>query len=146
MPLFQDFRDLLEAFVASSVEFVLVGGYAVIFHGRPRATKDMDLLVSIDDANRERLATALEAFGAPDNVVRGARELAAGEVVFFGVSPLRVDLLASASGIDFADVRERPVCGRNTSVPRPAAMSCSGRQASSMSKSKRCASLPGPTS
>jgi predicted nucleotidyltransferase len=51
MHLFPDFRDLLEAFVASGVEFVVIGGYAVIFHGRPRATKDIDLLVGIDAAN-----------------------------------------------------------------------------------------------
>lgn len=117
MHLFQDFRDLLEAFVASGVEFVLVGGYAVIFHGRPRATKDMDLLVGIDDANRERLASALESFGAPENVVRGARELSEGEVVFFGVSPLRVDILASASGIDFTDVRKRAIVAQLDGIP-----------------------------
>jgi len=119
MHLFQDFRDLLEAFVASNVEFVLVGGYAVIFHGRPRATKDLDLLVGIDDDNRRRLAEALEAFGAPDNVVCGARELIAGEVVYFGVSPLRVDLISSASGIDFADVRERAIIAELDGLPVP---------------------------
>ena len=88
-------------------------------HGRPRATKDLDLLVGIDDANRSRLARALEAFGAPDNVVRGARELGAGEVVYFGVSPLRVDLLGSASGIDFADVRERAIVAELDGMPVP---------------------------
>jgi len=119
MHLFQDFRDLLEAFVASHVEFVLVGGYAVIFHGRPRATKDLDLLVGIDDDNRRRLAQALETFGAPDNVVRGARELVVGEVVYFGVSPLRVDVLASASGIDFVDVRERAIVAELDGLPVP---------------------------
>ena len=54
--LFPDFRDLLEAFVASGVEFVLIGGYAVIFHGRPRATKDLDILVGTEGENLERLA------------------------------------------------------------------------------------------
>ena len=43
MNLPSDFRDLLEAFVRGGVEFVLVGGYAVAFHGRPRATKDIDI-------------------------------------------------------------------------------------------------------
>lgn len=109
MDLFQDFRDLLEAFVASEVEFVLLGGYAVAFHGRPRATKDMDLLVGTSPENRERLATALDAFGAPSNVIESARRLSEGEVLFFGVSPLRVDILASASGIEFSDVHDRAV-------------------------------------
>ena len=109
MHLFPDFRDLLEAFVASGGEFVLIGGSAVIFHGRPRATKDLDLFVGIDDANRQRLAEALSTFGAPANVIEAARNLAPGEVVFFGVSPLRVDLLASASGIEFSGVHERAI-------------------------------------
>src|SRR5687767_1493265 len=102
MHLFPDFRDLLEAFVASGVEFVVIGGYAVIFHGRPRATKDIDLLVGIDAANRERLGAALEAYRAPSSVVEAARTLKSDEVVYFGVSPLRVDILGSASGIEFA--------------------------------------------
>jgi predicted nucleotidyltransferase len=117
MHLFQDFRDLLAAFVASGAEFVLIGGYAVIFHGRPRATKDLDLLVGIDEGNRERVAQALTDFGAPANVVEGARNLAPGEVVYFGVSPLRVDVLATASGIDFAEVHARAVAATLDGVP-----------------------------
>ncbi len=64
MDLFPDVKDLLEAFAASGVRFVLVGGYAVIFHGRPRATKEVDLLVAIDEANRRALTNGLESFGA----------------------------------------------------------------------------------
>jgi len=109
MNLFPDFRDLLAAFVSSEVEFVLIGGYAVIFHGRPRATKDLDLLVGSDDANRARLAAALSMFGAPPSVVQAARAIGPTDIVYFGTSPLRVDLLASASGVDFDRVRERAV-------------------------------------
>jgi predicted nucleotidyltransferase len=119
MHLFPDFRDLLEAFVASGVEFVLLGGYAVVFHGRPRATKDLDLLVGIDAANRDRLGRALEIYGAPSNVVTAARSLAADEVIYFGVSPLRVDILGSASGIDFTEVHARAVVARLDGVPVP---------------------------
>lgn len=104
MDLFDDFKDLLAAFEASRVEFVLLGGYAVAFHGRPRSTKDIDLLVGTSGENRMRLAEALERFGAPTVVVDGARKLSEGEVLYFGVSPLRVDILASASGIDFESV------------------------------------------
>ena len=67
--LFPDFADLLAAFAACKVEYVLLGGYAVVFHGRPRATKDLDILVGLTDENRERLASALEAFGAPPAIV-----------------------------------------------------------------------------
>jgi hypothetical protein len=88
---------------------VLIGGYAVIFHGRPRATKDIDLLVATDDENRAALGEALALFGAPADIISAARNLKPTEVLYFGISPLRVDLLGSASGIDFEGVHARSV-------------------------------------
>ena len=69
MDLFPDFRDLLAAFDDSGARYVVVGGYAVIFHGRPRATKDLDLLVAVDDDNRGKVAEALASFGAPASII-----------------------------------------------------------------------------
>jgi predicted nucleotidyltransferase len=109
MDLFPDFKDLLAAFAASGVRYLLIGGYAVIFHGRPRATKDMDLLVSLDDANRERLLDALSAFGASPTVIGAARSMTVDDIVYFGVSPLRVDLLGSASAVAFDAAYSRAV-------------------------------------
>ena len=109
MNLFDDFKDLLAVFEASQVKFVLLGGYAVSFHGRPRSTKDIDLLVEVSSENRTRVADALQHFGAPTVVVDGARQLSEDQVLYFGVSPLRVDILGSASGIEFAPVYERAV-------------------------------------
>ncbi len=71
MHLHPDFSDLLAAFAAADVRFVLIGGYAVAYHGRPRATKDMDLLVSGRGDNPDKIAEALEMFGAPANVISG---------------------------------------------------------------------------
>jgi len=107
MDLFPDFKDLLEAFASFEVECVLLGGYAVIFHGRPRATKDLDLLVSLEGDNLERVAKALTAFGAAPQVIDAVRRMTADQVVYFGVPPLRVDLLGSASGVAFRDVLAR---------------------------------------
>ncbi len=117
MDLFPDFKDLLAAFADSNVECVLIGGYAVAFHGRPRATKDLDLLVGSSGPNRERLARALQVFGAPVSVVEAARSLKESEIVYFGISPLRVDLLASASGIKFEEVYSRAVHTTLDGVP-----------------------------
>jgi hypothetical protein len=117
MDLFPDFRDLLAAFAASGVEYVLVGGYAVTFHARPRSTKHLDLLVSLSQENRERLARALSAFGAPKNVVDGARDLTANDIVYFGSIPFRVDIIGSASGIEFAEVHSRAVQTTLDGVP-----------------------------
>ncbi len=117
MHLFPDFKDLLAAFAASGVRYVLVGGYAVVFHGRPRATKDLDLLVALDPDNLQRLADALDQFGAPVNVVESARQLRAQDIVYFGAPPLRVDLLGSASGVEFDAVYARAVDTKLDDVP-----------------------------
>jgi hypothetical protein len=107
MDLHPDFRDLLAEFARSGVSFVLLGGYAVGIHAKPRATKDLDLLVSGQGDNLERVASALSAFGAPASVVTAARSLAPTEVVYLGVPPVRIDILRQADGIDTEQVIAR---------------------------------------
>jgi hypothetical protein len=70
----------LEEFARSGFEAVLVGGYAVAYHGRPRATKDIDLLLEGSEANLERAAGALARFGAPSHVVEAVRRQAPTEM------------------------------------------------------------------
>jgi len=69
MSLQTDFRDLLEAFAAEDVAYLLIGGYAVAFHAEPRFTKDLDLWLEDTTENLERVRRALESFGAPPEVV-----------------------------------------------------------------------------
>jgi predicted nucleotidyltransferase len=95
-----DFRDLLAELVRCAVEFAILGGYAVGHHAKPRATKDLDVLVSGTPENLVRLASALQAFGAPANVIDAARTMQPTDVVFLGVPPVRVDILRSADGIE----------------------------------------------
>lgn len=61
MSLHPDYQDILSAFAAQAVEYVVVDGYAMGFHGQPRFTKDLDLWVRSDVANMERVRLALEA-------------------------------------------------------------------------------------
>jgi hypothetical protein len=109
MDLHPDFKELLAECVAAKVEFVVVGGYAVGFHSRPRATKDLDLLVIGVPENLERLAAALQTFGAPSNVVAAARTAGSDDVIYFGVAPLRVDIMTQADGIDSRAAVQRAV-------------------------------------
>jgi len=95
-----DFRDLLAEFARYEVNFAILGGYAVGHHAKPRATKDLDVLVSGSAENLQRVAGALAAFGAPANVVSAARTMQPTDVVYLGVPPVRVDILRSADGID----------------------------------------------
>jgi hypothetical protein len=70
-----DFGDLLEAFDHAAVEALIVGGYAVAFHGRPRATKDIDLLLAGSEENLARAASALERFGVPRHLADAVRTM-----------------------------------------------------------------------
>jgi predicted nucleotidyltransferase len=104
-----DFVDLLAAFADAEVQFLVIGGYAVGFHDRPRATKDLDLLLADDPANVERACRALAAFGAAPTTIQALRASANDEIVWFGAPPVRVDLLRSAPGIDFNTAYARRV-------------------------------------
>jgi len=107
MDLHPDFKDLLAEFARSKVSYAVLGGYAVGYHAKPRATKDLDLLVSALGDNLERVAKALAAFGAPSNVVQSVRTLAPTEVAYLGAPPVRVDILRSADGIEAEQVIAR---------------------------------------
>ncbi len=62
--MYQDYKDLLSAFHAHGVKYLIVGGYAVIFHAQPRFTKDIDLFIKADLANAQATYAALAEFGA----------------------------------------------------------------------------------
>ncbi len=104
-----DFRDLLRAFFAREVRFLLIGAYALAVHGRPRATGDLDLWVEPSRENAERAYAALRDFGAPLHDLR-VEDLATPGVVFqVGVAPLRIDLLTRIDGVEFAAAWPRRV-------------------------------------
>lgn len=98
-----DFRDMLVELHDAGAEFVVLGGHAVGFHGHPRATKDLDILVRPTDANAHRVYRALAAFGAPLQTFSVAVDDFAtyDGVLQIGVPPLRIDLLTRATGITF---------------------------------------------
>ncbi len=100
MDLHPDFNDLLAEFGRFAVRYALLGGYAVGYYSKPRATRDLDLLVSGDGDNLNRVGSALADFGAPAAVVEAARTMGPTEIVYLGQPPLRIDLLRSADGID----------------------------------------------
>ena len=107
--MYQDYKDLLSAFHAHGVKYLIVGGYAVTFHAQPRATKDIDLFVKADAANAQALYAALTQFGAPLQDTR-PEEFADRTTFFrFGSDPRAVDILPEIPGIDFDAAWERRV-------------------------------------
>lgn len=96
-----DYRDILSAFFAEKVEFLLVGAYALAAHGAPRATGDLDLWVRPSAENARRTWRALVAFGAP-LVNLAERDLSTpGTVIQIGREPCRIDLLTAIDGVSF---------------------------------------------
>ncbi|MBK6486698.1 MAG: nucleotidyltransferase [Gemmatimonadetes bacterium] len=100
-----DFRDAIEALNAQHVAFILVGGFAVGWHGVVRATGDIDFLYEQSPKNVRRLCKALEAFGAPEHLVDADFLLSPNALTQLGNEPLRIDLLASISGVSYEEVR-----------------------------------------
>ncbi len=109
MDLPPDFSELLAEFALSGVELVIVGGYAVAFHARPRATKDIDLVLRGSPENLARAADALARFGAPNQVVAAVRELRETDIAYFGQPPLRIDLLRRIDGVDTESIFMRSI-------------------------------------
>ena len=99
----QDFVDLLRAFVAHDVRFLIVGAYALALHGRPRATGDLDVWVDATPANASRVIGALASFGAPMDQISEADFARPGVVYQIGVSPGRIDVLTALTGLTFEE-------------------------------------------
>src|SRR5208282_5203058 len=98
--MYQDYKDLLSAFHAHGVKYLIVGGYAVIFHAQPRTTKDIDLLIQADPANAQATYGALKEFGMPLGDIRAEDFAKRGNFFRFGYEPRCVDILPDIPGVD----------------------------------------------
>jgi hypothetical protein len=99
-----DFEDVIECFNRHSVEFLLVGAYALAHHGVPRATQDLDLYIRPTLENARRVVQALAAFG-----FSGLQEEDAatpGRVIMMGRPPMRIDLLTRITGVTWDEAWE----------------------------------------
>jgi hypothetical protein len=117
MDLPSDFKELLELFNAHKVEYLIVGGYALAFHGAPRYTGDIDLFVRPTAENAARILAALEEFGFGSLDLSPEDFATPNKVVQLGVPPVRVDIITSVSGVTWekADAGKAP--SRYAEVP-----------------------------
>jgi hypothetical protein len=109
--MYQEFKDLLSAFHAHGVKYLIVGGYAVIFHAQPRTTKDIDLLIQADPRNAHAIYEALTEFGLPLGEIRPEDFADRGSFYRFGHEPRCVDILPDIPGVDFDAAWDRRVEG-----------------------------------
>ena len=103
----RDFKEFAELLAANGVEYLVVGGYALAAHGRPRYTGDLDLWVGNDATNIRRLLQALDAFGFGSVHLKASDFAPADAVIQLGYPPGRIDLLTGIDGVRFIDCYPR---------------------------------------
>ena len=107
--MYQDFKDLLSAFHAHNVKYLIIGGYAVALHAQPRATKDLDVFIKADPANAQAVYAALAAFGASVEDIRVEDLADRSSFIRFGREPLAVDIHSDIPGVDFDAAWQRRI-------------------------------------
>lgn len=112
-----DFRDLLALLNEHEVKFLIVGGYALAFHGAPRYTGDIDILVRPHPENAKRVLVALASFGFtfPNLDVDDFQD--PNKVVQLGMPPVRIDIITSISGVSWEEADESKEAGMFGDVP-----------------------------
>ena len=96
-----DFKDFLRLLNSHNVRYLLVGGYAVGYHGYPGATGDMDIWIELSESNSKKIASASRDFGMPEKAISEELFLETNKVIRMGVPPVRLEVITSASGVDF---------------------------------------------
>ena len=111
MEIHQDFKELFESFNAHNVEYIIVGGYALAFHGFPRFTGDVDLLVKADSGNAKRILWALDDFGFGSLDLSEKDFTLPNNIIQLGVPPVRVDIMSSITAVDWEKAQSGKVEG-----------------------------------
>ncbi len=96
-----DFKELLQLFNANGVRYLVVGGYAVAFHGHPRYTKDLDVWIEISPENAANVMKALQQFGFGAVGLQIEDFLKPTQITQLGYPPGRVDILGELAAVDF---------------------------------------------
>lgn len=105
-----DFKDFLKLLNDHKVQYLLIGGYAVGYHGYPRATADMDIWVAIHPANAKKIVAVLREFGFDVPELTAELFLQEKQIVRMGVPPVKLEIVTSISGVEFNECyRERVI-------------------------------------
>jgi hypothetical protein len=100
-----------------NVEYLIVGGYALAFHGAPRYTGDIDIFIKPDKQNAQRVMKALDEFGFGSVGIELSDLEYENKVIQLGVPPVRIDIITSISGVTWNDAYSSKVNGQYGDVP-----------------------------
>jgi hypothetical protein len=106
---YPDFREFLSALNTQKVRYLLVGGYAVIFHGYSRTTGDMDIWIDRTEENYVNLLQAFKDFKMPvfDMTLENFLAVDQFEVFRFGRKPVAIDIMVKMADLDFSQCYDR---------------------------------------
>ncbi|MCK4520092.1 MAG: hypothetical protein KAT96_02905 [Candidatus Omnitrophica bacterium] len=113
----KDFKELLELFNRHKVEYVIVGAYALAFHGCPRYTGDLDLLVKPDPDNAKKIIEAIKKFGFESLNLTIEDFSFPEKVVQLGIPPIRIDLITSLTALTWEQIESHKVKGEYGNIP-----------------------------
>ena len=117
MEIQKDFKELLELLNANKVEYIIVGGYALAFHGAPRFTGDIDLYVKPDTENAKRILDALSQFGFSSLNLTADDFISPDQVIQLGHPPVRIDIMAFLTAVNWQKADAGKVPGKYGDVP-----------------------------
>lgn len=112
-----DFKELLALFNDHCVSYLIVGGYALAFHGAPRFTGDLDILIKPDHENASRIVAALDAFGFASLGLTESDFEQPDQVIQLGVAPVRIDLITSITGVSWDEAFTGKIVSSYGDVP-----------------------------
>lgn len=112
-----DFRDQLALFNAHEVDYMIVGAYALAFHGAPRYTGDIEIFVKPDPINTQRIMVALDEFGFGSVGLTAADFESRDKVIQLGVPPVRVDIITSITGVSWEEAVTGRAKGKYGDIP-----------------------------
>lgn len=95
------FKGFLQSLNDNNVRYLVIGGYALAFHGHPRYTKDLDIWIDLDEGNADKVVRALDDFGFASLELKAADFLESDMTIQLGYPPSRIDLLIGLKGADF---------------------------------------------
>jgi hypothetical protein len=98
-----DFKEFLNLLKSNNIRYLLIGGYAVGYHGYPRSTNDMDIWIAIDPKTAELMVLALKEFGFDTPQLSEKLFLKEKNIVRMGIAPMRVEILTTISGVNFEE-------------------------------------------
>ncbi len=103
MTLAEDFEDFIQLLNKYKVEYMVVGGYALAFHGKPRHTGDLDIWINVSEQNARLLLKVVDEFGLKSLNFQKEDFLTEGLISQIGYPPLRIDLLNTIDGVEFIE-------------------------------------------